>query len=42
LNRRIIQVSTYRRLYVLAKGGTFADINEVNQYIETRRLTRRR
>lgn len=42
VNRRIIQVTTYRRLYVLAKGGTFADINEVNQYIDLHRLTRRR
>jgi large subunit ribosomal protein L19e len=42
VNRRIIQVTTYRRLYVLAKGGTFADIGEVNQYIDSHRLTRRR
>ena len=42
LNRRIIQISTYRRLYVLAKGGTFADIGEVDQYIDSHRLTRRR
>jgi large subunit ribosomal protein L19e len=42
LNRRIIQISTYRRMYVLAKGGIFADIGEVDQYIEAHRLTRRR
>lgn len=40
--RRIIQISTYRRLYVLAKGGTFTDTGEVDQYIDSHRLTRRR
>lgn len=41
LNRRVIQQGTYRRLYLLAKGGTFEDVGEVDQYIEANRLARR-
>ncbi len=42
LNGRVIQQSTYRRLYLLAKGGTFEDAGEVDQYVEAHRLGRRR
>jgi large subunit ribosomal protein L19e len=41
-DRRIIQRDIYRRLYLLAKGGTFRDIDHVEQYIESNRLKRRR
>jgi len=41
-DRRIIQKDAYRRLYLLAKGGTFRDRNDVDQYIEVHRLSRRR
>ena len=41
-DRRIIQKDIYRRLYLLAKGGTFDDINHVAQYIESHKLKRRR
>jgi len=41
-DRRIVQKNVYRRLYLLAKGGTFRDRNDVDQYIETHRLSRRR
>jgi len=41
-DRRIIQKNVYRRLYLLAKGGTFSDRNDVDQYIEAHRLSRRR
>jgi len=41
-DRRIIQKNAYRRLYLLAKGGTFKDRSDVDQYIEARRLSRRR
>jgi large subunit ribosomal protein L19e len=41
-DRRSIQKNSYRRLYLLAKGGTFSDRNDVDQYIEAHRLLRRR
>jgi len=41
-DRRSIQKRSYRRLYLLAKGGTFSDRNDVDQYIEAHRLSRRR
>jgi large subunit ribosomal protein L19e len=41
-DRRIIQKNSYRRLYLLAKGGTFRDIDHVDQYVEANRLKRRR
>ncbi|MEM2093691.1 MAG: 50S ribosomal protein L19e [Candidatus Bathyarchaeia archaeon] len=40
--RRIIQKSAYRRLYLLAKGGTFLDRSHVDQYIQAHGLSRRR
>lgn len=40
--RRTIQKAAYRRLYLLAKGGTFPDRSHVDQYIEAHRLSRRR
>lgn len=41
-DRRIIQRNAYRRLYLLAKGGTFKDRNDIDQYIEGHKLSRRR
>jgi large subunit ribosomal protein L19e len=41
-DRRIIQKDIYRRLYLLAKGGTFRDVAHVEQYIDSNRLRRRR
>lgn len=41
-DRRVIQKDAYRRLYLLAKGGTFKNRNDIDQYIETHRLIRRR
>jgi large subunit ribosomal protein L19e len=41
-DRRIIQKDIYRRLYLLAKGGTFRSINHVEQYIDSNKLKRRR
>lgn len=41
-DRRVIQKNAYRRLYLLAKGGTFKDRNDINQYIEEHSLSRRR
>jgi large subunit ribosomal protein L19e len=41
-NRRIIQKDTYRKLYLLAKGGMFSNASNVDQYIEAHELARRR
>ena len=41
-DHRTIQKSAYRRLYLLAKGGAFKDRNDIDQYIEAHRLSRRR
>lgn len=41
-DRRIIQKNIYRRLYLLAKGGIFQNINHLEQYIEANSLKRRR
>lgn len=40
--RRVIQKDVYRRLYILAKGGIFRDINHLERYIEDNNLRRRR
>ena len=40
--RRVIREDAYRKLYVLAKGGSFSNLANLNQYIETRKLARRR
>ena len=40
--RRIIQNNTYRELYLIAKGGMFSSVSNVDQYIEAHRLARRR
>jgi large subunit ribosomal protein L19e len=41
-NRRIIQNDSYRKLYLIAKGGVFSNISNVDQYIESHKLARRR
>ena len=40
--RRVIRKTAYRRLYLLAKGGTFRDRNHLQQYIDAHQLARRR
>ena len=42
VDRRVIQRTAYRRLYLLAKGNMFEDVGQVDQYVETHRLARRR
>lgn len=39
--RRIISSHTYRRLYLLAKGGTFENVPHMMRYIETQGMKRR-
>jgi large subunit ribosomal protein L19e len=41
-DHRVIPKKSYRRLYLLAKGGIFRDVNQVEQYIKTNKLRRRR
>ena len=41
-DRRVIQKNAYRRLYLLAKGGTFKNRSDVDQYVDAHRLSRRR
>ena len=40
--RRIIRQDSYRRLYLMAKGGAFTSVSHIEQYIEANILTRRR
>jgi large subunit ribosomal protein L19e len=42
VDSRVIQRSTYRRLYLLSKGGVFDNVSQVEKYIEANRLARRR
>ncbi len=39
--RKIIDASTYRRLYRLAKGGYFRTLRQLKSYIEEHKLARR-
>jgi large subunit ribosomal protein L19e len=41
-DRRVIQKDAYRKLYLLAKGGMFSNVSNVDQYIEAHELGRRR
>jgi large subunit ribosomal protein L19e len=40
--RRIILKDSYRRLYLMAKGGAFPSVSHVEQFIEANKLARRR
>ena len=42
VDSRVIQRSSYRRLYLLSKGGVFDNVRQVEQYIEANQLARRR
>lgn len=39
--RRIITTSTYRKLYLMAKGGAFESVAELNRYIRSQGWGRR-
>jgi large subunit ribosomal protein L19e len=41
-DRRVINRSVYRRLYVLSKGGLFTDKRHIDLYIDAHMLARRR
>lgn len=39
---RVIRVDSYRKLYLLAKGGIFSSVASVDQYVDSHKLARRR
>jgi len=41
-DRHVITRSVYRRLYVMAKSGAFRSVADLERYVETRNLRRRR
>ena len=41
-DRRLITKKVYRRLYLLAKGGSFENVSDLKTYVETRKLKRLR
>lgn len=41
-DKKIITPKIYRKLVLLAKGGTFRSVSHLNEYLESHNLTRRR
>ena len=41
-DKKIITPNIYRKLVLLAKGGTFRSVSHLNEYLESHNLTRRR
>jgi len=41
-DKRMIQTGTYRKLFLMAKGGAFRDSSHLDEYIEAHKLARRR
>jgi len=41
-DKRMIATQTYRRLFLMAKGGSFRSSSHLDEYIEAHRLARRR
>ena len=41
-DKKIITPKIYRKLVLLAKGGTFRSISHLNEYLKSHNLTRRR
>ncbi|MFH0896785.1 MAG: 50S ribosomal protein L19e [Candidatus Bathyarchaeota archaeon] len=39
---RTIREGSYRKLYLMAKGGAFSSVTSIEQYVEANRLERRR
>ena len=42
VSKRSITKPTYRKLFGMTKGGTFRNIDHLNEYIETKKLLRRK
>jgi large subunit ribosomal protein L19e len=41
-DKRMIQTATYRKLSLMAKGGSFRSASHLDEYIETHKLVRKR
>jgi large subunit ribosomal protein L19e len=41
-DKKLVTPQVYRKLFLMAKGGSFRSISHLNEYIETHRLARRR
>ena len=41
-DKKLITAQVFRKLFLMAKGGSFRSISHLNEYIETHRLGRRR
>jgi large subunit ribosomal protein L19e len=41
-DKRMIPTQTYRKLFLMAKGGAFRNSSHLDEYIETHKLARRR
>lgn len=41
-DKKIITTQVYRKLILLAKGGSFRSVSHLNEYLESHNLTRRR
>lgn len=41
-DKRMIQSQTYRKLFLMAKGGSFRSSSHLDEYIEAHKLARRR
>jgi len=41
-DKRMVSTGTYRRLLLMAKGGSFRSSSHLDEYIEARKLARRR
>jgi len=41
-DKRMIQTQTYRKLFLMAKGGSFRSSSHLDEYIEAHKLARRR
>ena len=41
-DRKLITTPVFRRLFLMAKGGSFRSISHLNEYVETHKLVKRR
>jgi ribosomal protein L19E len=41
-DKKLVTQPVFRRLLLMAKGGSFRSISHLNEYIETHKLARRR
>ena len=41
-DKHMIQTQTYRKLFLMAKGGSFRNRSHLDEYIEAHKLARKR